>query len=94
MSANKLKQKKHKFVGRIDFSYSRSEANKIGCPFCVNTIYGAQFDDSKRRHLISINGSTLVVLEDGIERKNMEHRSVIACPVKLRRWEQENVEQF
>ena len=81
---------------RIDFGYSRnnrlSKTNKFGCSICANTIYGAQFVNSQRRHLVSIEGTTIRVYEDGIRYPNASQS--IACLVNLRKWEGENLEQF
>ena len=88
--------KKH----RIHFAYSRSEEHNSknnksddGCSICANTIYGSQFGDSKKSHLIVINGSLMDIHEDGIERsKNTP--PIAVCPLKLRRWEASDDKQF
>ena len=83
-------------IARIDFAYSQNDQpNKFGCTICANTIYGTQFGNSKRRHRVSIEGSSIAVHEDEIKVEN-EHQSVSTCPVRLRHWEldEENREQF
>ena len=79
---------------RIDFAYSRNDQfRNFGCTICANTIYGAQFGNPTRRHLVSIEEYTIAIYEDGIKVKD-SHRPD-ACPVNLRKWEEEDeVEQF
>ena len=60
-------KKKRIYIDRIDFAYSNHRRpNKFGCAICANTIYGPQFGNPKRRHLVSIEDSTITVREDGI----------------------------
>ena len=77
------------FGNRIDFSYSRiNVTEKFDCPICANTIYGAQFVNPNKRHLVLIEGSTMGVYEMGVISKNVLRSNV--CPVKFRRWEEEH----
>ena len=70
------------FLTRIDFAYSRndnlsSKSNKFGCSICANTIFGAQFVNSKGRHLVSIEDATLAVYDDEIRYPNASRSSLV-----------------
>ena len=90
---------------RNEFSASK---NEVSCSLCANSIYGAQFRHSKYRHLVSIENSRvkisaydcLIWSSDHLTCDYYDYTRIwivhqpVACPVRLRRWDDENSKQF